>query len=146
MDSCASISGNIVTIGCEVRQMKKREGLVLDEKDDKAVRIFTELGMPKNMAKTLLYLAQVPECKSTDIEQCANMRQPEVSNTINELRRRGWVKKRDLKKKGKGRPIHIYESTVDLSEIIKTFEQEKLKEFETVKNDISDLKNIIESR
>jgi len=126
--------------------MKKREGLVLDEKDDKAVRIFTELGMPKNMAKTLLYLSQVPECKSTDIEQCANMRQPEVSNTINELRRRGWVKKRDLKKKGKGRPIHIYESTVDLSEIIKTFEQEKLKEFETVKNDISDLKNIIESR
>jgi len=129
-----------------VRQMKKRESLVLDEKDDKAVQIFTELGMPKNMAKTLLYLSQVPECKSADIEQCANMRQPEVSNTINELRRRGWVKKRDLKKKGKGRPIHIYKPTTNLSEILKAVEQEKLKEFETVKNDISDLKNIIESR
>ncbi|GAG41515.1 unnamed protein product [marine sediment metagenome] len=126
--------------------MKKRESLVLDEKDDEAVHIFTELGMPKNMAKTLLYLSQVPECKSVDIEQCANMRQPEVSNTINELRKRGWIQKRDLKKKGKGRPVHIYKPTTNLSEILKTFEQEKLKEFEIVKKDISNLKNIIESR
>jgi predicted transcriptional regulator len=35
---------------------------------------------------------------------------------------------------------------VDLSEIVKSFEQEKLKEVETVKNDLSKLKNIIESR
>ena len=126
--------------------MKKRESLVLDEKDDKAVQIFTELGMPKNMAKTLLYLSQVPECKSTDIEQCANMRQPEVSIAMQELRKRGWIQKRDLKKKGKGRPVHIYKNTMSLSKIIKTFEQEKLKELETIKNDISELKNLTVSR
>ena len=126
--------------------MKKRESLVLDGKDDKAVQIFTELGMPKNMAKTLLYLSQVPECKSADIEQGADLRQPEVSIAMQELRKRGWIQKRDLKKKGKGRPVHIYKNTMSLSKIIKTFEQEKLKELETIKNDISELKNLTVSR
>ena len=126
--------------------MRRRESYVLDEKEDKAVQIFTELGMPKNMAKTLLYLSQVPECKCSDIEQGTDLRQPEVSIAMQELRKRGWAKKRDLKKKGKGRPVHIYKPTTDLSKILKSFEQEKLKEIECVKNDISELKNIIECR
>jgi predicted transcriptional regulator len=65
---------------------------------------------------------------------------------MQELHRRGWVKKRDLKGKGKGRPVHIYKPTTQLSEIWKTFEQEKLKEIETIKNGISQLKNIVNSR
>ena len=126
--------------------MKRKESYVLDKDDDKAVQLFVKLGMPKNMAKTLLYLSQVPESKSADIEQSANIRQPEVSVAMQELRQRGWVKKRDIKKKGKGRPLHIYKTTTNLSEIWKVFEQEKLKEVETVKNDISELKTIIENR
>ncbi|UCD13358.1 MAG: ArsR family transcriptional regulator [Thermoplasmatales archaeon] len=126
--------------------MKQKNVYMLGKEDDKAVQLFARLGMPKNMAKTLLYLSQVPECKSADIEQFANMRQPEVSVAMQELRKRGWAKKRDLKKKGKGRPVHIYEPAMDLSKVWKAFEQEKLKEVEAVKNDISELKNIIKSR
>ena len=126
--------------------MRQKNVYTLGEEDDKAVQLFAKLGMPKNMAKTLLYLSQVPECKSADIEQCANMRQPEVSNTITELRRKGWVKKRDLKKKGKGRPVHIYKPATNLSEILKDFERKKLKEVESAKSDLSKLKNIIASR
>ncbi len=129
-----------------VENMKRRNLLVLDETDDKAVQIFRDLGMPKNLAKTLLYINQVYECQSGDVEQAADLRQPEVCIAIKELRRRGWVKKRDLNKKGKGRPVHIYKNTMSLSKIIKTFEQEKLKELETIKNDISELKNLIKSR
>jgi predicted transcriptional regulator len=126
--------------------MKRKNSLVLDEKDDKAVQIFGELGMSKNLAKTLMYISQVDECKCADVEQGADLRQPEVSIAMQELRRRGWVKKRDLNKKGKGRPVHIYTPTTHLSEILKAFEQEKLKEVESVKNDISELKNLIKSR
>jgi len=36
--------------------------------------------------------------------------------------------------------------TKNLSEIMNVFEQEKLKEVETIKNDISELKNLIKSR
>jgi predicted transcriptional regulator len=126
--------------------MKQKNSLVFDEKDGKAIQIFRELGMPKNLAKTLLYIYQVDECQSAEIEQAADLRQPEVCVAIKELRRRGWVKKRDLKGKGKGRPVHIYKPTTQLSEIWKTFEQEKLKEIETIKNGISELKNIVNSR
>ncbi|EMR73649.1 putative transcriptional regulator [Thermoplasmatales archaeon SCGC AB-539-N05] len=126
--------------------MKQKERDVLDKDDDKAIQLFAELGMPKNLAKTLMYISQVNECRSADVEQGADLRQPEVSIAMLELRKRGWVKKRDLEKKGKGRPVHIYKPTTDLSEILKAFEQEKLKEVETVKKDLSELKNIIESR
>ena len=129
-----------------VENMKRRNLLVLDEKDDKAVQIFRELGMPKNLAKTLLYIYQVDECRSADVEQAADLRQPEVCIATKELIRRGWVKKRNLKGKGKGRPVHIYTPTKNLSEIMNVFEQEKLKEVETIKNDISELKNLIKSR
>ena len=35
--------------------MKHKRAFVLDEKDDKAVQLFAELGMPKNLAKTLMF-------------------------------------------------------------------------------------------
>ena len=129
-----------------MENIKRKKLFVLDEKDDKAVQLFTELGMPKNLAKTLLYISQFDECKCADVEQGADLRQPEVSIAMQELQRRGWVKRRDLKGKGKGRPVHIYNSTAHLSEMLKAVEQEKLKEVESVKKDISELKRIIESR
>ncbi|MCJ2533699.1 MAG: ArsR family transcriptional regulator [Candidatus Thermoplasmatota archaeon] len=126
--------------------MKQKNINILDEKDYKAVGIFTNLGMPKNLAKTLLYIYQVDECRSADIEHAADLRQPEVSIAMQELRRRGLVKKRDLKSKGKGRPVHIYKPSMQLSKIINDFEHEKLKEYENVKKDITELKNIIKTR
>ena len=129
-----------------VENMKQKNSFVLDEKDDKAVQLFTDLGMPKNVAKTLMYLSQFDECKCADVEQGADLRQPEVSIAMQELKQRGWVKKRDRKGEGKGRPVHIYKPTTHLSEIMKDFEREKLKEVESIKNDISELKNLIKSR
>ena len=123
--------------------MKRKRSFVLDEKDDKAVHLFTELGMPKNLAKTLMYISQVEECRSADVEQGADLRQPEVSVAMQELRRRGWAKKRDLKKKGKGRPVHIYKLTKSLPTILKSFETEKMKEVETIKQDLSQLQTLI---
>jgi predicted transcriptional regulator len=123
--------------------MKAKSSFVLDEKDDKAVQLFTNLGMPRNLAKTIMYLSQIDECRSADVEQVANLRQPEVSVAMQELRRRGWVAKQDIKGKGKGRPVHVYKPLFQLAEIMKNIEQEKLREFETVENSISELKNII---
>ena len=100
--------------------MKRKNSFVLDEKDDKAVLLFSELGMPKNLAKTLMYISQVDECRSADVEQGADLRQPEVSVAMQEMRRRGWAKKRDLKKKGKGRPVHIYKLTRPLPQLSET--------------------------
>ena len=126
-----------------MRWMKTRANLALDKEDEEIIRLFTEIGMPKFLSKALMYISQVDECSSTDVERGTNLRQPEVSLAMQELRRRGWVKKRDLKRKGKGRPVHIYTSTIELSEILKTIEQEKMKELEEAQNDIAELKSIL---
>jgi len=123
--------------------MKRKRSFVLDEKDDKAVDLFAELGMPKNLAKTLMFISQVEECKSADVEQGADLRQPEVSVAMQEMRRRGWIKKRDLKKEGKGRPVHIYKLTKRLPEILTSFEKEKMKQVETIKNDLNQLQGLV---
>ncbi len=125
--------------------MKRKRSFVLDEKDDKAVQLFAELGMPKNLAKTLMFISQVEECRSAEVEQGADLRQPEVSVAMQELRRRGWAKKRDLKKKGKGRPVHIYKLTKPLPDILRSFEQEKMKQVETIKSDLDDLNSLIKN-
>ena len=123
--------------------MKRKRSFVLDEKDDKAVQLFAELGMPRNLAKTLMYISQVDECRSAEVEQGADLRQPEVSVAMQELRRRGWAKKRDLKKKGKGRPVHIYKLTKALPVILGSFEEEKMKQVATIKNDLTDLQGLV---
>jgi predicted transcriptional regulator len=125
--------------------MKQKNVYILDQEDDKVIQLFVKLGMPKNLVKTLICVSQFDECKGADVERGTDLRQPEVSNAMQELQRRGWIKKRDLKKKGKGRPLHIYTITADLTEIMTTFEKEKLKEVERVKKDISELKSIIQN-
>ena len=123
--------------------MKRKRSFVLDEKDDKAVQLFADLGMPKNLAKTLMFISQVEECRSAEVEQGADLRQPEVSVAMQEMRRRGWAKKRDLKKKGKGRPVHIYKLTKPLPKILQSFEDEKMKQVDTIKKDLGQLHSLI---
>lgn len=117
-----------------------------DSQDEKIIKIFAELGMPRNLAKTLMYISKTEECRSAEIEHQANLRQPEVSVAMQELQNRGWINKRDLKKKGKGRPVHLYSLTSNLNTIIKNFEQEKIKEIEIIKKDLDELKNLIENK
>ena len=117
-----------------------------DSQDEKVIKTFTELGMPRNLAKTLIYISNVDGCRSSEIEHQANLRQPEVSVAMQELQRRGWIKKRDLRKKGKGRPVHLYSLTAPIGKLVETFEEEKMKEINIIKKDLNDLKNLIESR
>ena len=126
--------------------MNKNKTPELTRKDVKIVEIFSDLGMPKNLAKTLMYISQCQECRSADIEYGARLRQPEVSVAMHHLEEKGWITKRDQKKEGKGRPIYIYKLTSPIDNIIETFEKEKLQEIESVKKDIKELKSLINDR
>ena len=55
-----------------------------------------------------MFLRKKEETTSVEIEISTALRQPEVSIAMQELRRRKWVIKRDIKKEGKGRPVHSY--------------------------------------
>jgi len=126
--------------------MKDKKSYKLNPQDKKIVKIFSDLGMPKNLAKTLMYISNADECRSADIERGANLRQPEVSVAMKQLQRRGWIKKRDLKKKGKGRPVHLYKLTSPIDNIVENFEKEKIKEINLIKGDLDELKDLVEER
>ena len=126
--------------------MVKRQYYRLNSQDEKIVKVFSDLGMPRNLAKTLMYISQTEECRSAEIEHGANLRQPEVSVAMQVLQQKGWITKRDLKKKGKGRPVHLYKLTSPINDIIKNFEREKLKQIDNIKSDLESLKSLIGNR
>ena len=119
--------------------MKKKSIQVLDISDEQVIEKLSKLGLRRNMAKMLVVLAQVDELTSKELEQIANLRQPEVSVAAGMLQKRGWAKQRRIKGKGKGRPAHVYSMKKPFDEILRDMEIEKEKELESVKKLISDV-------
>src|SRR5438046_7846582 len=106
----------------------------LSRRYEPLVDLLVRTGMSKNIAKTLVFLSKKEETTSVDIEKATGLRQPEVSIAMQELRRRRWVEKRDIKKEGKGRPVHAYRLAVPLDAIIDMIardERAKLEDMET---------------
>ncbi len=99
-----------------------------------------KIGLKRNVAKVLTYLAGVEEATSREIEMGSDLRQPEVSIAMREIRKLGWISERDEKNPGKGRPYRIYKLNKSLPEIIQYLEGEKAKESEIVMRQIEKLK------
>ena len=113
------------------------------EKDERLVELLTEAGLNKNIAKVLVYLSKVGETVSRDIERAANLRQPEVSIAMKELKEMGWVKDREIKKKGKGRPLKSYKLTLDLKDIVAELVRKKREEIEKLERDLEELEKLV---
>ncbi len=112
------------------------------KKDETLVKLLMRTGMPKNVAKTLVFLRKKEETTSVEIEISTALRQPEVSIAMQELRRRKWVIKRDIKKEGKGRPVHSYKLAIPFEKIIEILEKEEMKRIEEIQNNIKALKQV----
>ncbi|HEC86860.1 MAG: ArsR family transcriptional regulator [Thermoplasmata archaeon] len=124
----------------------KQKQFKLSKEDRKAAQLLAKLGMPKNLAKTLMYLSHVGECYSVDIEQGTDLKQPQVSIAMRELLKRKWVDEEINRAKTKGRPRHLYRIKTDLYDIMKDLEERKLREIENIKRDLSELKNLLAQR
>ena len=109
---------------------------------DEFASILIQIGLKRNVAKVLTYLAAVTEATSREIEICSDLRQPEVSIAMREIRRLDWGMERDEKNPGKGRPYRIYRLNKSLSEIVETLEEQKSKESERIMKQIEKLKSL----
>ncbi len=109
---------------------------------DEFASILIQIGLKRNVAKVLTYLAAVTEATSREIEIGSDLRQPEVSIAMREIRRLDWVVERDEKNPGKGRPYRIYRLNKSLSEIVETLEEQKSKESERIMKQIEKLKSL----
>ena len=109
---------------------------------DEFASILMKIGLKRNVAKVLTYLAGVPEATSREIEIGSDLRQPEVSIAMREIRRLGWVAERDERNPGKGRPYRIYKLNRSLPDIVQYLESENAKEAERVMKQIEKLKSL----
>ena len=114
----------------------------LTKKDELLVELLMRTGLSKNIAKTLVYLRKKEETTSVEIESATSLRQPEVSIAMQELRRRKWVSKRDIKKEGKGRPVTSNKRALSFEKIIDTIEAEERKRIEMIEATIKQLKEL----
>jgi len=121
--------------------MKQENVMYFTDKEEEFVNLLIAIGITKNIAKVLVFLANTPETTSRAIERGVDMRQPEVSIAMKSLIDRGWIRSRESSAESKGRPMKIYELAKSINEIIESIENEKKTE---AKNQLALVKKLRE--
>ena len=101
------------------------------EKEEEFTNLLIEIGTKRKVAKVLVFLANIPEATSKDIEQGTDLKQPEISIAMQYLIGQGWISYRESKVESKRRPVKIFGLSRPLHEIIDSIEKEKVKEAAT---------------
>lgn len=108
--------------------MKEQSVLVFTEEEEEFVNLLIKIGMRRPVANVLVFLANVEEATSREIERGTDLRQPEVSIAMNYMFERGWLKNRESKAMSKGRPVKIYTLAVPVQKIMTSIEKQKKDE------------------
>ena len=95
------------------------------ETEEEFANLFIVIGIKKNIARALVFLAGTPEATSRAIERGTDMRQPEISIAMKYLMNQGWITSHESPSEYKGRPIKVYKLAKPLDEIINFIETEK---------------------
>jgi predicted transcriptional regulator len=122
--------------------MKALQIKQFDEKDEKIAEALISLGMNKNVALALTYLQNMNAATSTDLERGANLRQPEVSIAMKQLKEQNWITEREEKKIGKGRPTKVYSLKVGFNNIVNQLEKQQKKALDEAKANVERLKEL----
>ena len=107
--------------------MRQENVMYFTEKEWELVHLLFNLGIKKNIAKVLVFLAKTPTVTSHAIEQGTDLRQPEVAVVMQYLKKQGWIKNQENKAKSRGRPAKIYELANPITEIMNSIEKEKMR-------------------
>ena len=108
--------------------MRQQTVQYFTEKEEEFSNLLIEIGTKRNVAKVLVFLANIPEATSRDIERGTDLRQPEVSLAMRYLFDQDWITSRESKAESKGRPVKIYELSRSINEIMNSIEKEKKQE------------------
>jgi len=108
--------------------MRTENVMYFTEKEEEFASLLIDIGIKKNVAKVLVFLANIPEATSRAIERGTDLRQPEVSLAMHYLMDLGWISSRESKAENKGRPVKIYELVKPVADIMNSIEKKKMKE------------------
>jgi predicted transcriptional regulator len=108
--------------------MRSKNVMYFTPREEEFANLLIKIGMKRNVAKVLVYLAHTPEATSRDIERGTDLRQPEVSIAMAALMEQKWVENRESKAENKGRPVKIYRLSQPIDNIMDRIETEKREE------------------
>lgn len=97
------------------------------EKQEEIADTLISLGMSRPVANALACMHGTKEVVGRYFERAANLRQPEVSIAMRQLKERGWVDERSGNNIGRGRPHKIYSLTTPFKTIIAELEEQQRK-------------------
>jgi predicted transcriptional regulator len=123
--------------------MGQENVMYVAEKEEELVNLLFKIGIKRNVAKVLVFLEKTPTVTSRVIDRGTDLRHLEVARVMQYLKKQGWIKSRENKAKGKGRPLKIYELAKPIPEIVNSIEQEKIKETNDQLQLIQKLRNYI---
>jgi predicted transcriptional regulator len=117
-------------------------GYSFNTKEREIMDLMISLGVSRNVSKVTMFLSKSGEARSKNIENAVDLRQSEVSIVIKRLKDKGWVLSKSIRKPGKGRPTQLYKLRYSLRRIIKEIESDKLREIDSIKKEIGQLKRL----
>ena len=107
----------------------RTETLVLfSDEEEEFARLLIGIGIRKNTAKVLVFLAGHPKATSRAVERGTDLSQPEVSLVMKALLKDGWILCSGSRAESRGRPVNIYRLARPIREIMDGIEQEKVRQ------------------
>ena len=102
-----------------------------------------QLGANQNTASVLLCLHHHGASTSKDLQCHCNIRQPDVSMAINELREMNLVHFSPRSEASRGRPAHIYRLRMSLEQSIQPFVNQARKRAKEILNDVDAIRELV---
>jgi predicted transcriptional regulator len=118
------------------------KGISSSEPVQQLLSTMIHLGIQSHTAKCLICLHLHGPSSSIVLQKNCNIRQPDVSVAIAELRRLEVVKSDSSTSSGRGRPSHIYQLTGTLEECIIPFIVEAKNNISTIVSAIATLEGL----
>ena len=109
------------------------------------VELLVSLGADINTAKTLMCLHVHGPSKSSELQARCNLRQPDVSISINKLHKLKIIRVISSASKGRGRPSHIYELALPLNQALIPFRNQAKERLAILQNQLSRLSELADS-
>ena len=109
------------------------------------VELLVSLGADINTAKTLMCLHVHGPSKASELQARCNLRQPDVSISINKLHKLEIIRVISSASKGRGRPSHIYELALPLNQALIPFRNQAKERLAILQNQLSRLSELADS-
>jgi len=115
----------------------------LTDNEEEHVSLLFELGIKMNIAKILVFLANIEDTTSRDLERGLDLHQPEVRTAMHEFLERGWITVREYKGERHGRYRNVYRLFKPFGKIITDIERQKKEEAQNQLARIQELRDYI---